>query len=246
MQPACSNCGAPLTGEYCSACGQRRVRGRLTLGALFSEVFRRVLYFDKAFGGTFWRMLHEPGRLVPDYLAGRRVGILDPIQYLSSSAFLQVAVASFTHFLAPVVGRVSAVGWLSRLGGVMAIKVLIIFGMGFVWRLLFRPLRYNLAEIYVFAMYAFATTGILWAILPLVDLLVPFPLGADPLTVTLVTLGIEIAYGTYAIWQFGNVPIWRCALRVTAVLGTGYALLIGVVGPGYLSNMLLPANLVAH
>lgn len=246
MQQACSNCGAPLSGEYCSACGQRRSHGRLTLGALVSEVIRRVLHFDKAFAVSFWRMLREPGRLVPDYLTGRRGGILDPIHYLTASMFLQVAVASFTHFVAPVVGRISAVGWLGRLGGVMAIKVLFIFGMGLLWRLLFRPLRYNLAEIYVFAMYAFGTTGILWALLPLIDLAVPYPLGADPMTVLLVTLGIEIAYGTYAIWQFGNVPIWWCAIRVAAVLGAGYALLIGVLGPGYLSNMLLPANVVSH
>jgi Protein of unknown function (DUF3667) len=171
MQNACSNCGAPLTGEYCSACGQRRSHGRLTLGTLVSDVFRRVLHFDKGFAVTFWRMPREPGRLVPDYLAGRQAGILDPIHYLTASGFLPVAVASFTHFVAPVAGRTSALGWLGRLGGVMAIKVPIIFG---------------------------------------------------------------------------KVPIWWCAIRVTAVLGAGYALLIGVIGPSYLAHILLPANGVSH
>lgn len=246
MQQSCSNCGAPLTGEYCSACGQRRSHGRLSLGDLVSDVRRRLFRFDTAFVVTFWRMLREPGRLVPDYLAGRRAGILDPIHYLISSAFLQVVVASFTHFVAPVIGRTSAIGWLGRLGGVAALKVLIIFGMGTLWRVLFRPLRYNLAEIYVFAMYAFSTTGILWALLPLVDLLVPYPLGADPLTVLLVTFGLEAAYGTYAIWQFGNVPIWSCAVRVTVVLAAGYALLIGVVGTSYVARLLLPAMPITH
>src|SRR5580700_5848074 len=81
MQPDCSNCGAALTGEFCAACGQRRLE-RLTLGGFATDVVRRVFRFDKALAVTVWRMLREPGRLVNDYLAGRRSGYLDPLHYL--------------------------------------------------------------------------------------------------------------------------------------------------------------------
>ena len=204
-------------------------------------MLRRVFRFDKAFAVTVWRMLREPGQLVPDYLAGRRAGYLDPIHYLFSSVFVQVVVGSFTLLVAPAVGRTSAYGWLGRLGGVVAIKALTIFWMGTVWRVLFRPLRYNLAEIYVFAMYAFGTTGLLWALLPLADLAVPYPLGANPLTVLGVTLGVEVAYMTYAIWQFSGLALWECAVRVTVVLVVGYALLIGLIGTDQVAHILLPA-----
>jgi Protein of unknown function (DUF3667) len=242
----CHSCGAPLSGEYCASCGQRRLGGRLTLRALLGDVLKRVFRLDKDFAITFWRMLRQPGRLVPDYLAGLRGGYLDPFQYFFSSVFVQVVVSAVVHSLAPTVNRETAVRWLGQLSGVVAIKLVNVFWMGTLWRLLFRPLRYNLAEIYVFAMYAFGTTGILWALLPLLDLAVPYPLGANPLTVLTVTLSTEVLYMTYAIWQFSGLPLWRCVLRVLCVLCVGYALLVGVIGVEPVARLLLPTLQTAH
>ncbi len=236
----CKNCSIPLAGEYCHQCGQRRVDGKLTLGSFFADVARRVFRFDKAFAVTLWRMLVAPGRLVPDYLEGKRAGYLDPIQYFISSVFVQFVVTATTQDLAPILGRESAIAWLGQLTGVVAVKVLTIFWMGTLWRFMFRPTRYNLAEIYVFALYAFGTTGLLWSVLPLVDIAVPYPLGANAIVVTAVTLVVEIAYMTYAIWQFGKIPFWNCAMRVTAVLAVGYLLLVAIVGVEHVAHFLLP------
>jgi hypothetical protein len=236
----CRSCGALLSGEYCAACGQRRLASRLTLGSFLGDVLKRVFRLDREFAITFFRMLREPGRLVPDYLAGRRAGYLDPFQYFFSSVFVQLVVSALTHWLAPAVNRASAFGWLGQLGGVVAIKLLNVFWLGMLWRLFYRQVRYNLAEIYVFGMYAFGTTGILWAALPLIDLAIPYPLGADAVTVLWVTLGIEVLYMTYAIWQFSGLALWRCVGRVVVVLIAGYALLIGVFGAGPIAHLLLP------
>jgi hypothetical protein len=246
QQPQCSNCGAVLTGEYCAACGQRRLAGRVTLGSFSMDIVRRVFRFDRAFAVTVWRMLREPGRLVPDYLAGRRGGYLEPVQYLISCVFVQFVVSALTERFAPAVGRISAYGWLGRLSGVVAVKVLMIFWMATLWRLMFRATRYNLAEIYVFAMYAFGTLGVLWAVPPLIDLMVPYPLGADATTVLLVTLAIEVGYLTYAIWQFSNIPVWICAFRVTVVLVVGDALLAWLFGADYLAHLWLPNLHLRH
>ena len=238
----CRNCGAALSGPYCAACGQPRLAGRLTLAGLATDVARRVFRFDRAFGVTAWRMVRAPGRLVSDYLSGRREDLLDPVQFLISSVFVQVVVSAFTHWAAPAVGRTSALAWLGQLSGVVAIKVLNIFWMGSLWRLMFRARRYNLAEIFVFAMYAFGTVGLLWALLPLVDLAVPYPLGANPLVVLTASLGLETAYMTYAIRQFSGLPLWECLSRVIVVLTVGYALLIGIVGADHVANVLLPPD----
>jgi|SRR5579862_4044721 len=244
MQQHCSNCGAALTGEYCAACGQRRL-ARLTLGSFAADVVRRVFRFDQALAVTVWRMLREPGRLVNDYLLGRRSGYLDPLHYLFSGVFVQVAVTAFTRLVAPALGRTSAYGWLGQLGGVVAFQALAILWMGTVWRLMFRPRRYNLAEIYVFAIYTFTTTGLLWTLLPLADLAVPYPLGADPGTVLLVTAGVEVGYLSYAVWRFSGLAPWQSVVRVTLVLGTGYALLVALLGPQYLARLLLPTLPIA-
>jgi hypothetical protein len=236
----CGSCGAVLVGEYCATCGQRRLEGRLSLWGLIEEVARRVFRFDRAFAVTFWRMVREPGRLVCDYLEGRRAGIADPIYYLFSCVFVQLAVSGFTHWVAPVWQRESALRWLGQIGGVAAIKVLSIFWMGTLWRVVFGARRYNLAEIYVFSMYAFGTTGLLWAALPLIDLAVPYPLGARALTVLLATLAIEVVYLTYAIWRFSRLPLWECTVRVLVVLCIGYGLLVGLIGARPVAQLLLP------
>jgi hypothetical protein len=236
----CASCGAHLIGDYCHACGQRRAAGRITVGAFIGDVARRVFRFDRAFALTFWRMLCAPGGLVRDYLAGRRQGYLDPIQYFISSVFVQFCVAATTREFAPLLNRLSAINWLESLTGVVAVKILIIFWMGTLWRLLFRPIRYTLGEIYVFATYAFATTGLLWALLPVVDLIVPYPLGANPVWVAITSAVTEAAYLTYAVRRFSLLPLSTCLFRVGSVLALGYSLLAVFVGLEHTVHWMLP------
>lgn len=235
----CPNCATPLIGEFCHACGQRRVR-RLTVAEFVDEVLRRVFRFDRALAHTFWRLLRAPGRLAADYLEGRRHGILDPIHYFISSVFIQFLIAAFTRAIVPLVERTSAVSWLGQLGSIVAVKILIIFWMASIWRLLFRAVRYNLAEVFVFATYVYGTLGLLWAMVPLLDLLVPWSLGANDLTVTIVTTAIEVLYITHAVAQFARLPYWLSFARVTAVLTIGYAVLVGLVGLERVVVLLLP------
>lgn len=139
-----------------------------------------------------------------------------------------------------MVDRVSALNWLGKLGGMVAVKILIIFWMGSLWRLMFRPLRYNLAEIYVFATYALGTTGLLWALLPIIDLIVPYSLGANAIWVTGTTLCLEIAYLTYAVHRFSQLPVATCLLRVSTVLVVGCVLLAGIVSVERAVPLFLP------
>ena len=240
MAEACRNCGAQLAGEFCHSCGQHRSAVPLTLKAFGGEVVRRVFRFDKAFAVTIWRMLREPGQLVSDYLSGRRSGYLDPIQYFISSVFVQFVIAALVRALAPLMDRLSATAWLGQLGGIVAVKVLTVFWMGTLWRVLFWQGGYALAEIYVFAMYAFGTTGLLWALLPVIDLLVPLPLGASDYTVASVTFAVEVGYMSYAIYRFSHLSLTGYVLRVSVVMVVGYILLASIVGRERMINLLLP------
>jgi hypothetical protein len=226
----CGRCDTLLVGEYCHACGQHRVRGRLTLRLFLTDVMRRILRLDKDFVVTFWRTLWGPGALTNDYLAGRRRDILDPLHYFVSSVFAQFVVSSITRALAPLINRESAMSWLGALGGIVAIKLGLILWAGGLWRLMFRSRTTNLAEIYVFTTYAASTTGLLWALLPLVDLLVPFDLARSEASVASITLGIEVIYVTYAVHDWLPRSLWRVFLGVASVLFVGYAILAAVLG----------------
>jgi hypothetical protein len=75
----CLNCGAPLGGSYCSACGQQAV----DLAAPTWHVVRQALEDATDVNG---RVLHtasalvSPGRLTTEFLRGRRMPYLGPLK----------------------------------------------------------------------------------------------------------------------------------------------------------------------
>ena len=207
------------------------MEGRLTTREFFRDLARRMLRLDVAYAVTLWRTLRSPGRLVDDYVAGRRAGILDPLQYYVSSMFTQILVSSVTLIVAPLINRTSAVSWLSGLGGVVAIKFLFILWAGILWRLMFGGRRRNLAEILVFTTYLAASTSLLWTALPLLDLAVPMDLARSEAWVAGITLGIEVLYATYAVHDWLQRSVALAFAGVASVLAVGYFGLALLLGP---------------
>lgn len=90
----CANCDALLTGQWCHACGQKRiVHADRRLGALMSEAAREVTSLDGRFLRTVGALLFRPGVLGRDWLAGRRARWMSPM-----ALFL---LANLLYFLAP-------------------------------------------------------------------------------------------------------------------------------------------------
>jgi hypothetical protein len=81
---------------------------------------------------------------------------------------------------------------------------------------------------------------VLWAAVPLVDLIVPLPLGANSLVVVAVTLGIELVYTSYAVQRFARLSMWVSILRVGVVLALGYGVLVALAGIDGAIELLLP------
>ena len=93
-QRACRNCAAPLTGPYCSACGQKAAIHR-TLGEFGHDIAHGVFHFD----GKIWRTLPllawRPGALTRRYIHGERAKFVSPFALFLFSVFLMVAVFSW-------------------------------------------------------------------------------------------------------------------------------------------------------
>ena len=85
----CLNCGAELLGDYCSACGQKKLDPRdLSVkrfgGHLVDEL--TDLQSNKILR-TFSSLLFRPGQLTAEYLAGRTKLYITPVRlYLTFSA----------------------------------------------------------------------------------------------------------------------------------------------------------------
>lgn len=76
--------------------------------------------------------------------------------------------------------------------------------------------------------------------MPIIDLIVPQPLGANRMTVWLVTLSIEIIYATYAVHQFSRLSLWGSSVRVSVVLVVGHGIVIGIAGLDRIVALVLP------
>ena len=103
--PVCANCGAPLYGEYCYACGQP-VKGLIRhLSGVLGDVFDTVLNIDSRVIRTLPALYLKPGFLSREYFAGRRVRYVTPFRlmfFLALIAFFVMQLAfdssSFVHF----------------------------------------------------------------------------------------------------------------------------------------------------
>ena len=97
----CENCETPLTGEYCSQCGQHAIDYRRSLGRLMIDAADSLLNWDTKFLHTVVVLLVRPWRLTNDFNAGRRVRYVHPLRlYLIASIlfFLLGNLLNFTGF----------------------------------------------------------------------------------------------------------------------------------------------------
>jgi len=68
---ACANCGAPVSGAYCSICGQERNTHRRSISKLLQEVIREITSFDSRILRTAWALVFRPGELTLAFHEGR-------------------------------------------------------------------------------------------------------------------------------------------------------------------------------
>ena len=98
--PACLDCGTPLVGAHCHACGQKGHLHR-TIGAFGHDILHGALHFD----GRTWRTLPKlalrPGELTRRYIDGERTRFVSPMALFLFSIFLMFAVFQIAGISTP-------------------------------------------------------------------------------------------------------------------------------------------------
>ncbi|TYT25993.1 DUF3667 domain-containing protein [Luteimonas viscosa] len=86
----CANCGTPLLGEHCYACGQP-VKGLVRhFSSLVGDVLDSVFEWDSRTPRTLWPLFARPGYLSLEYFAGRRIRYVSPFRL-----FFFIAIVTF-------------------------------------------------------------------------------------------------------------------------------------------------------
>ena len=89
----CENCGAPLQGEHCYACGQPTKGLVRHFSSVMGDFFDTVFNIDSRVLRTLGPLLTRPGFLSLEYFAGRRVRYVTPMRlflFLSLIAFFAI------------------------------------------------------------------------------------------------------------------------------------------------------------
>jgi len=115
----CLNCGAIMSGPYCSSCGQKQVQQDLTLSEFLNETTQELTHLEGKVPTTLRVLLLQPGRLTQEFLAGRRARWLPPLRlYLICSLAYFVGDAlgeAITHRSERELARVTVAGPEGRL-----------------------------------------------------------------------------------------------------------------------------------
>ena len=86
VHSACLNCGAALSGPFCSQCGQRLVPPHPTTKELVGDVYDELVGWDGKFARTIRLLLTRPGELTRAAVEGQRTRYVRPVKlYLSCS-----------------------------------------------------------------------------------------------------------------------------------------------------------------
>jgi hypothetical protein len=84
LPAACADCGAPLSGLFCSQCGEHVIdRHSLTLWHFINHnLLHEFSHFDGKIFSTFRYLLFRPGFLTVEYFAGRQQRYINPVRLL--------------------------------------------------------------------------------------------------------------------------------------------------------------------
>lgn len=79
----CKNCELPLRTDYsfCSNCGAKIVRNRLTVKNLWYDFTERFFNLDNTFLKTFKHLFSRPDQVITGYINGVRKKYLNPVSY---------------------------------------------------------------------------------------------------------------------------------------------------------------------
>jgi hypothetical protein len=93
----CMSCGAPLSGRYCSNCGERAIsKHDYSIGHFFELTAESMFHLDGRVLNTFRLLLQQPGVLAEYFLEGRRKPFMGPVQCFVVANFIYLLIQPFT------------------------------------------------------------------------------------------------------------------------------------------------------
>lgn len=247
----CKNCGSTVQDKYCPHCGQKISVSRITLASLVRDLPHAVFHVDKGFLYNFTKLFRQPGRMINEYLAGRRRPFYHPASYLVVALVLNYLVVKIIdlHFYdehelvsmqpleAKAITDYDAMQWWFLEHTYIYILIAIPVSTFFLWMMLrWLKKNYNLAETAAIILFTIAQ-GVL--IQTLIYLLFGWvKSGPFIRTVETINVVILISYAAMVMYQLPSGPISK-GTRLLLSAAAGFGLAVLWVASGYLLYMVM-------
>lgn len=96
---SCKNCRLPVQHNYCSHCGQKIIRSRLTVNYLMNYLLATLTNLETGLWFTLRKLLKSPGTVIKEYIEGRTRPYYHPLRLDLLMATLSVLIVySFADF----------------------------------------------------------------------------------------------------------------------------------------------------
>jgi len=231
----CKNCGEKVVGMYCSHCGQKMAEKRISFQYIWHETLHFFTHFEKGFLFTSWNMLAKPGRVVTDFVKGKRKMYQPPVSffliwitiyllllYIVEKIFGENVVIDYKEYFGPTSTTKFAVSHLS----IVLLVVIPFQALYFYWLVAWK--KYNYFESFVVAMYYLGTVILLQCVFVILAIIIHPMIGAsialiysDPLKIIYLAWAITntiklfrvkkkfIRIVVFAVLAFGTFTVWR-------------------------------------
>ena len=90
----CLNCGAEVTGKFCSNCGQENIETKEKFLPMVGHFISDYLHFDSKFFRSLFSLFTRPGFLTKQYWDGKRVSYIHPLRLFFFVTIIFVVCAS--------------------------------------------------------------------------------------------------------------------------------------------------------
>ncbi len=235
MMKVCKNCGAHVNGTYCSHCGQKIALERISFHYISHEVTHFFTHFEKGFAFTSWNMLARPGKVVTEFVEGKRKRYQPPVSffliwitiyllmlYIAEKIFGENVAIDYSNYFGPGATTKFAISHLSAI----LLVVLPFQALYFKWFV--GQNKYNYFECFVVALYFLGTVILIQCVFVIIAVIVHLVSGisvplifSDPLKIIYLFWGITdavrvfklknkfIRIVVFGVLAFGTFTVWR-------------------------------------
>lgn len=247
----CKNCKSVLndTNSYCSVCGAKVIKNRLTTRNLFNHISEEYFDYDNKFFKTFIHLFTKPEEVIGGYINGTRKKYINVINYFAiaiSVAGLQLFLLNkfFPEFMDPsnfsdIIGlanndefeksqleiQSSIMNFIQEYQSIIMMFYIPLYAL--ISKLVFLNIKkYNYTEHLVIFMYVQAQSTIFLAPITIILAIISNKL---LIVLSLLTIPIMIVYTAFCLKRLYNLSLERIILKTLIfilILGVLFVLFI--------------------